>query len=196
MDKAKFIFLIKKAAKSITLVRAVYGLVVIFLALSALWGWYRQPRIINVPQNVYVDVEKIKEVVKVKTEYIYVDKVQVLNKAEAIKKLDGLGAGIADDPNKEITSTGVIPAWKGRTNVVNVIDKKSGISEIMAKQVGLPLIAIEQERYAGVRITSKGSMSAFAEWNFLRLGSAHVGAYGSYSTDDSLEAGVQLKVEF
>lgn len=198
MAQTKLLSLLKTACKSITLVRAIYALVVVFLALSALWGWYRKPQVINVPYNVYVPVPQIQEVVKVKKEYVYVDKgqVQVLNKEEAIKRLDGFPAGIKDDKDKQITSTGVIPPYKGKTNVVNVIDTKSGISEIMAKQVALPLFAIEQERYAGVRIGSTGQVTGFIEWGFARVGKLHAGAYGQYGTKDGAEVGIIGKIEF
>jgi len=196
MEIRRLTLLVKTAVKSITLVRVIYALVVIFLAVSAIWAWYRKPKVINVPQTQYVYVPQIKEVIKVKKEYITVDKVQVLGKAEALKKLDGFPAGIANDPDKQITSTGVIPPYKGKTNVLNVLDTKSGISEIMAKQVGLPFIAIEQERYAGARIGSTGQVTVFAEWNFLRIGNAHIGAYGQYGTANNGEIGIQGKIEF
>lgn len=197
MDKIKLLSLIKTAVKGITVVRAIYGLVIILLAVSAIWGWYfKKPQVITVPTDVYVPVPQIQEVIKVKTVYVDVGKVQVLDKAEAIKKLGGFPEIAATDPNKQITSTGVIPPYKGRTNVVNVIDTKSGVSEIMAKRIPLPFMAIEQERYAGVRIGSNGNITAFAEWGFGRIGKAHIAAYGQHSTEDNGEIGVFGKIEF
>jgi hypothetical protein len=198
MEIQKLLSLIKKAGKGITLIRAIYALVIILLAISAAWGWFKKPQTITVPQKEYVYVPKIKEVIKVKTEYVTVEKgqIQVLNKAEVIKKLKGLPQSVIDDKNKEITSTGIIPPHKSNTNVINVIDKKSGISEIIAKQEPLSFIAIEQDRYAGVRIGSTGQVTGFAEWNVLRVGQAHAGAYIQYGTKDGGEIGIQAKIEF
>ena len=192
METQKLRYLISK----IKPIQYIYGAVIIFLMVSALWGWYRKPQTVNVPYNIYVPVPTIREVVKVKTVYVDVDKVRVLDKAEAIKRLDGLASGIKDDPNKQITSTGIIAPYKGKTNVVNVIDTKSGISEIMAKQVGLPFMAIEQERYAGIRVGSTGQVTGFVEWGFARVGKLHAGAYGQYGTSNGGEIGIQGKIEF
>lgn len=165
------------------------------LLVSALWGWYRKPE--SVTQTVFTPAPILPAVVKVKTVYVTVKegKVVVLDKAEALKRIKGLEA-IAADPNKQITSTASIAPYKGKTSTLNVIDTNTGISQIYAKREPLPLFAIEQDRYAGVRIGSTGNVTAFAEWNFLRVGKAHLAGYGQYSTKDQGEVGIQVKIEF
>jgi len=192
MDKTKLLSLLNKT----NLIRAIYAVVILLLAISAVWGWFRKPEVQYIHDQVFVPAPALPAVVKVKTVYVDVGKVQVLDKAEAIKKLDGFPENVAKDPDKEITSTARIAPHKASTSVINVISKKTGVSEIYAKREKIPFMAIEQERYAGIRIGSTGQVTGFVEWGFARVGKLHAGAYGQYGTRDGAEIGVIGKIEF
>jgi len=171
-------------------IRTLVVIVLVLLALSALWGWYRRPPVNTV---YYTSPPEIREVVRVQKVYVPVGtgegagKVQVLNKDEVNKKMADLPPDVRANPNAQITSTGEIGPYAGRTNVANVIDTSTGVSHIVSKQVPLPPLGIECDREVGARVgyivTAPGGTpsiggNVYGKWDFLRIGKVHLGAYG------------------
>jgi hypothetical protein len=66
---------------------------------------------------------------------------------------------IKTDENKQVVATAEIVAYKGKTDAVAILDTKTGASEIVAKQVPLPLVGFENDKELGLRagVSLKGS---------------------------------------
>ena len=162
---------------------------------SALYAWYRPQPVIN--KTEYVNVPQIKEVVRIKRIEVPVEKVVTIEKQVVVEKLK-LPEAILKDEAKQIVATGEITPYEGVTNVVAVLDTKSGESEIIAKQKPLSLIAFENKKEIGVRYgvnATKGLQGdLYGRWDFLRVGSSHLGVYAEVNS--RAEAKAMLSVGY
>ncbi len=167
---------------------------VILLILSSIVAWYRGQGKQVVSKIEYVKVPQIREVLKIKRVEIPVEKIVVLEKEAAAKKLD-LPPEIRDDPAKQIAATAVIAPYEGRTNVLALIDTGTGISSIAARQVPLPFFDFENRREIGLRygVSLKHGMESdlYGRWDFFRIAGAHLGVYGEITTTGDAKAMVQ-----
>jgi hypothetical protein len=165
---------------------AVFGLAGILLLViaSAIYAWLKKPAFLTTTE--YVRVPEIKEVVKVKRVNVPGPKeIVTIEKPVIVEKLK-LPEDIAQDQNKQITATGEIPPYEGKTNVVAVMDTQAGTSEIIAKQQPLPFIAFKNEKEFGIRAgldTIEGKRGdLYGRWTFFRIGSVHLALYGEGNT--------------
>lgn len=165
---------------------AVFGLagVLLLVVASVIYAWFKKPAFFTTTE--YVSVPEIKEVVKVKRVNVPGPKeIVTIEKPVVIEKLK-LSDSIAQDQSKQITATGEIPAYEGKTNVVAVMDTQAGTSEIVAKQQPLPFFAFKNEKELGIRAgldTIDGKRGdVYGRWTFLRIGSVHCALYGEGNT--------------
>jgi len=167
---------------------------VLLLVLAIVVAWYRGQKTQIVSKTEYVKVPEITETVKLKRVEIPVEKIVVIEKEAAAKKLD-LPPEIKDDPNKQITATAVIPPYEGKTNVLAVLDTSTGGIGVMARQLALPFFDFENKREIGIRygISMKHDQEAdlYGRWDFFRVANAHLGLYGEVNTTGDAKAMLQ-----
>lgn len=184
----------------------IYGLLILFLvaSTSAVVAWYKYQTKPVTSTTTWVPVPVIKTVEKIKKVNIPgPERIVVVEKQVIVEKLK-LPEPLASDPNKQFTATAAIPPYEGTTNVVSMIDTKTGVSEILAKQVPLPFFAFEDKKEIGVRVglNSHSEIEAnfYGRWSFLRVGSVHFAAYGEsggYGGNDSqYNSKLQLEVSY
>lgn len=146
------------------------GLIILIIVIASLYWTYKHPKVIY--QSIYYPLPPV-----IKTEKVYIPiKVEVLNKAEAIKKI-ALPEEIISNSAKQITSTGIALPYEGTTNIVNVIDTESGKSIIFAKQNPLPPMEFLNNREIGVRYNG-WDKEVYGRWQFFRAGGVRLGLYG------------------
>ena len=164
--------------------KIIFGLLFIVGALvgaSALHSWFSDKP--TVSQREYIPAKEIKKAEKIKHKKITVkSQIDVLDKDEAVEKLK-INDPVKSDKNKEITATAEIQTYHGKTNVISVLDTKTGTSEIIAKQVPLSLFGFENKKEIGVRVGYSTDewetrSTVFGRWSFARIGNVHLGIYG------------------
>ena len=164
-----------KQTKTILLI-----VVTLVAVIAAGVAWYREQHPTLVSKAQFVNVDKIKAVAKIKTAMVPVKEVSTIDKTAVVEKLK-LSDDVAKDENKQITTTGEIHSYEGNTNVVTVLDTKTGESNIIAKQQPLSFFDFENKKEIGVRYgtTIKTGIEAdvYGRWDFLRVGNVHLGLY-------------------
>jgi hypothetical protein len=190
MDFSVIIGIIKNTEKKTLAIIVLVGL----LALASVVAWYRGQHEIPMSKTVYIKVPEAKEVVKIKRVEIPIEKIVVIEKEAATKKLD-LPADIKDDPAKQITASGVLPPYEGKTNVLAVIDTGTGVSSIVAKQVPLAFMDFINKKEIGIRYGASFENNLegdlYGRWDFFRIANAHIGVYGEVNTTGDAKAMVQ-----
>jgi len=178
--------------------RIIIGLLAVLAVLavsSAIYSWYRTPPAIFTDR--YVSVPQIKTVTKLKTVEVPVEKIVVIEKQVVVEKLK-LPDWVKTDAGQQVLTTAEIPPYEGITNAVAVMNTQSGTSQIVAKQVPLPLFAFEAKREVGVRggvataAESNIDITIYGRWDFLRIGNTHIGAYVEGDSSGSAKAQVQV----
>ena len=159
----------------------IAGVIVIFFIYYARWKSTAPPVYIKVPEIREVTKWKIKKVeVPIKT-----GKVVVLDKKKVGKHVPGLPEDFMADPKKQVTSTADIKPSEAGTDVINIIDTDTGVSEIFASEHKLPFFALENKGEIGIRVGMSNfgqETDIYGQRNFVRIGSLHIGGYveGSY----------------
>jgi hypothetical protein len=179
----------------------VYALALITLiaTTSAVVAWYKLQNTPVVSRTEYVKVPEIQTVTKIKevkvpgpTQIVTIEKEVVVEK---LKLPDWI-----KDENKQVIATAEIQPYAGKTNAVAIIDTKTGQSEIIAKQVPLPLFGLENDKEIGIRagINSMGQpeTGVYARWSFFRVGHLHLGAYGEANSRGDAKAQVEIGYRF
>ena len=177
------------------------SIVAVLAVTSAVVTWYREQNPPAGSKAQYVSVPEIKTVTKIKRVTVPVEKVVTIEKAAAVEKLQ-LPDEVAKDENKQVITTGEVAPYEGKTNVVAVLDTKTGESKLIAKQQPLPLFAFENKREVGFRYgfgsASKTNMEVdiYGRWDFLRVGNVHIGVYGEATTNGDGRAMISAGYSF
>ncbi len=166
----------------------IVTILAVLAVTSAVVAWYRGEHPPVASKTEYIKVPQIKTVTKIKRITVPVEKVVTIEKQVVVEKLK-LPPEIAQDDNKQVISTGEVVPYEGKTNVVAVLDTKTGESQIIAKQAPLPFFDFVNKREIGLRYgygsASKVSMETdiYGRWDFLRIGNVHLGVYGEVNTN-------------
>jgi hypothetical protein len=175
-----------KQTKTILLI-----IVAIIAIVAAGVAWWKDQHPSVVSKTQFVEIPQIKTVEKIKTVMVPMKEVETIVKADVSKKLN-LADGITQDENKQVTCSGVVPAYEGKTDIVSVIDTKTGKSEIVAKEEALPWFEFESKKEIGARagygIKNSQEVDIYGRWDFLRIGKVHVGVYGEGNTAGDAKA--------
>lgn len=156
-----------------------------------IWLWQDRPQ---PPVREYVKVPEIREVKK----YIKIKgpiEIRVIEK-EIIKEMP---VYIKEDINKQVTATGVIEPYAGKTNVLAIMDTATGKSEIQARQLPLPFFEFRRDAELGIRygLTTKGQgMDIYGRVTLARAGRAYIGAYAELNHRPDAKAMVDLSYRF
>jgi hypothetical protein len=171
---------------------------IVVAAGSAIYAWYKPPSIVT--NTEYVKVPEIKTVTKInRVEVPGPTKIVTIEKKVVTEKLK-LPDWIKSDANLQIIATAEIPPYKGTTNAVAVLDVKEGDSEIIVKQVPLPLFGFENDREVGIRagygIKDATEATIYGRWTFMRVGNFHLGAYGESNSQGDAKIQAELSYRF
>lgn len=171
-------------------------LVAALAAASSLVGWFRQTPVISSVE--YIKVPQIKTVTKIEKVVVPGPERIVTVEKEKIVEKEKLPDWIRDNADIQVVATGEIAPYEGTTNVIAVIDTKMGDSEIVARRVPLPFFGFENVKETGLRVgldrTGELAGAIYGRWSFLRVGNAHLSAYGE--ADNKGNAGVMLEIGY
>lgn len=169
-----------------TIVKSIIGvLVVLFLlaAASSLYQWFKVP---TGSKTEYVKVPEIKEVVKIKRVNVPGPKeIVTIEKQTIIDKLK-LPEWIKTDADQQAIATASLEPYKGKTNAVALLNTKTGVGQIVAKQEPLPLFGFVNDKEIGVRagysVKNNAEADVYARWDFVRVGNVNIGIYGEVTS--------------
>jgi len=172
----------------------------LILTISAgLYAWYFDtPAPTSTTQ--YIKVPEIKEVVKIQRVLVPGPKEIVTIEKKVIQEKLKLPDWFLDQTEQAI-ATAVIAPYEGDTNVVATLNTETGAGNIIARQEKLSLFAFENTKEAGVRVgvTSdklNNVSTVFGRWQFLRIGSTHLGLYGEANSGGEGVAQIELIYRF
>lgn len=163
------------------------------LALTAAYVAWRADGIMGRPpvMREYIKVPEIRTVTKIRTVKVPVREVVAIEKDTAVKKLK-LPEALAKDEDKQVIAAAAVAAHAGKTNVVAVLDTKTGESHLIAQKQPLPFVDFVNIGEVGVRYgaTAKSGIGAdiYARWDFLRIGNVYLGVYGDASPGGDAKA--------
>jgi len=176
------------------------ALLALVAVIAAVVGWYKAQHQPVVSTVEYVEVPQIKTVTKIKTVKVPgPTQIVTVEKTVVVEKLK-LPEWIKTDENKQVIATAEVPPYQGTTNTVAVLDTVTGTSQIVAKQVPLSFVAFENEKElglrAGVGLKNTTEVGVYGRWTFLRVGNAHLGAYGEANSNGDAKAQVEIGYRF
>lgn len=166
----------------------IIGGILIFLLLvatsSALYFWYKKPAAGS--GATYEKAPPIKTVTKIKlVEVPGPTKIVTIEKQVIVEKLK-LPDWFKNSPDEQAIASAEVAPYKGKTNAVALLNTQTGVGQILVKQEPLPLFGFVNDREIGVRggVNIKGVIEStvYGRWDFVRVGSVHVGVYGDAST--------------
>jgi hypothetical protein len=173
----------------------IYGLLALLILAvsSAMYAWFKKPD--TVTQTEYTKPQKVVTIREVAVPGP--KEIVTLDKDVVVKKL-ALPDWVKNDPNEQATATAVIDSFKGKTNTVALLNVKTGVGQILAKQESLPLFGFLNDREIGIRAgaNTKGEpvTSIYGQYDFVRVGSVKVGVYAD--ADSTGQAKAQIGVGF
>lgn len=162
--------------------------------ISSIYAWYHKQPATNSIE--YVKIPEIKEVIKIKkVEVPGPEKIVTIEKQVIVEKLH-LPEWFKTNADEQAIATSAIEPYRGTTNAVAILNTKTGVGQIIAKQEPLPLFGFLNDREIGVRagINIKGEpeTTVYGKWDFVRIGSINIGAYAD--ADSRGEAKAQVKI--
>ena len=147
----------------------------------------------------FTEAPPIKKAAPLPKEEIPVEKVVVLKKDAAVKKIT-LPAAVADDPAKQITGTASLRPSKGGSDVVAVIDTVSGETTILSREKPLPLLGFENQKRIGMGYgyTTQGlpETKLYGEYTFIRIGNVYGSVYGEVNSGAEAKAFAHIEYRF
>ena len=102
-----------------------------------------------------------------------------------------LSPEITQDENKQVIATAVLEEpSEAKINIVAIMDKTTGESSIIAKQMPLSFFALENKKAIGLRYGYHASgvaaqelqVDIYGRWDVVRVGAVHIGFYGEVTT--------------
>lgn len=165
-------------------VKLVGGVIifVLFVALlGSIYGWYRE---MNKPVTStvrYVDVEKIKEVEKIKKVNVPGPKEIITIEKKVLVEKEKLPDWFVSDKNEQAIATGVVPPYKGDTNVIATLNTETGKGNLVTRQVPLSFLRFENERQfygkIGYSTNSEIQVTLGGQYKFAGIGNIDVGLF-------------------
>ena len=177
------------------IITGVLAFLVLLAVSSAVYIWYKTGKN-PINTSTYMVAPEIK--FKYKTIKVPVKEIVTIEKQTIVEKLK-LPDWIRNDTDEQAISTAVIPAYKGTTNAVALLNTKTGVSQIVAKQEPLSLFGFVNEKTIGIRpgIDSKGAMltTVYGQWDFVRVGNANIGVYSDINFGSNVGQNGDAKIQ-
>jgi hypothetical protein len=184
--------------KLIASIVGILSIVAMIAIGSAIYFWYQHQKLVLNPTT-YVTAPKIQVVTKIKevkvpgpTQIVTIEK-QVL--VEKLKLPDW----IKNDADEQAIATAAIEPYKGTTNAVALLNTKTGVGQIVAKQEPLSLFGFVNEKEIGIRAginKSEQEITVYGHWNFARVGKVNIGMYAEGNTHGDARAALQVGYQF
>ena len=182
-----------------TTLEKALSIVCVVAVVAAIYSWYRpvNAQVQTVKEFINVPVEKI--VTRIKTVAVPVTTVVTYEKPVIVQKLE-LPDWVNTDADMQVIAQGDVSPYLGKTNVVALLNTKTGHASLIMKQKPMPVIAFESTGEVGVNyypITYKaGIISLIARYRFLRIMDLHIELNGEVDTADTAKAGVGIVYQF
>ncbi len=166
---------------------------------SAVYFWFADRFKPVVSQIEYIKVPEVKTVTKIERVTIPgPERIVTIEKPVIVDKLK-----LPDwvkSADKQVIATAEIAPHEGKTNAIAVLDVKTGISEIIAKQEPLPFLAFTRDKEVYVRAGYDTSLSVQGtvggRWRFTRIGAIRVGFFAEASNRSGGEAVGGIEVSY
>jgi hypothetical protein len=160
----------------------LYGclLAALFFGAVMALNWYHGQKAPSTQQ--WTEPQQIKTAEKATVIYVNLPAQGQAYDKKDLARMD-LPKEIINNPDKQVLKgdTAVVPAYKGETEVVSVIDTKQGTSEMIMKQRPLSLFGLPNEKFIGLKagITESGyAAGPHGKWDALRIGSFQLAVQG------------------
>jgi hypothetical protein len=181
--------------KKITIGLAIIGILAIS---SSLYMFFKGSPIGSGVQ--YIKVPEIRTVTQIQRVEIPIKEVITIEKEKIVEKLK-LPDWVKNDKNEQVIATGEIAPYEGITNAITVLNVQNGASQVIAKQMPLPLFSFESKKEVGLRYgynadDVKTQVTLFGRWQFLRVGNFHAGLYGEVNTNEASKAVAQFEITY
>lgn len=173
----------------------------ILAAASSAYNWYAPQFQPATSRTEYVRVPEIRTVTKIKKVYVPGSKEIVTFEKEKIVEKLKLPNWVAADADEQVIATAEIPPYEGTTNAVALLNTRTGVGNIIAKQQPISLFAFENKKEIGVRAgyttdQFKQLITAFGRWQFFRVGNMHLGVYGEGNSSGEAIGQVEVNYRF
>ena len=153
---------------------------------SAGYFWWKSNNVKPVSTVEYVPVETIKYIDKIRKVPVPVETIVTIEKEVLVEKIK-LPEWFVENESKQAIATAVIQPYEGKTNVIAVIDTKSGVGEIIAKQEALSLMGFQNDKEIygklGYNTDRELQVAVGGRWLFARIGKIKIGVYGEGQTN-------------
>jgi hypothetical protein len=180
-----------------SIMKIIFGILISLLLIatsSALYFYYKKP-----VAGSGIGFEKppeIKVVTKIKkVEVPGPTKIVTIEKQVIVEKLK-LPDWVRDNPDEQAIASAVVAQYKGDTNAVAILNTKTGVGQMLVKQVPLPLFDFVNEKGIGVRggvnIKGEPEFGGYGRWTFVRVGPIYTSVYGEASSNSK----IQLDLEY
>lgn len=176
----------------------IYIVVSIFAIVYLFWLWRnKKPEVIYQTHTEYVQVEVPKEVIKIKTKAVPVEKVVEVPKVE-LQKVEVLPDWLKSATDVIILAVGEVPPHSGKTRVLSLLNTKTGEGSLLFRQLPLqrpPFISFRKdlELRAGWDFLHQHPFGSL-NFTFLNISVIEVGVEGGYIND--LYAGIVFRWKF
>jgi hypothetical protein len=189
---------IRQYLSKIDWLRTIALIAGILAACSIIWNHF-YPK--QTASTTYTTTAPIPAVANVPTQELPPQKVIVLVKQEAVKKLPDLPPDMKADPKQQITTTADIKPSPYGGSAVAFINTSTGRSSIIYKAKERPWLGFPSDITLGVRygVTTRApgqESQLYAKWDFFRIGSAYLGAYGEVSSRPEAKAMVDMSMRW
>jgi hypothetical protein len=175
--------------------------VILAIALVAMvQAWYKERFKVVIPQQNFVEVEKIKYINKIKKVEVPIEKIVTYEKKVIVKKVNGLPTWFVDNADEQAIATANLPETKGGYEVIGTMNTATGVGNIIAKEKPRSLLGFPNEKEIGARVGYSSKLvqevSVYGRWNFFRVGNIHLSAYAEGNSDNNATAQIEMGYRF
>lgn len=152
------------------------------------------------PTNTFTPAAPINKTASMPKVDVSIKSIKVINKKKLATKVI-LPPEVVNDEKKEVVATADVKPSKGGSEVVAVIDKETGNTELMIKEKPVPLFGFQNEFKIGVGYgisTSGQSAAIYGEYIPFRIGKVTVGTRAEVNTTNyrNPEAKATVVIEY
>jgi len=113
-----------------------------------------------------------------------VEKVIVIEKEKLVTKRE-LPDWLKNDNNLQVTSIGLVDPYKGKTEILSMIDLNTGENKLLQRRLRLSFIQFLNEKEIGVRYGTE--FTGFAKYTFLRIGDFYISGHAQLGNTDTIQ---------
>lgn len=161
--------------------------ITVLAVIAAVYAWFKpQP----LPQKEYVTVEVPRDVIKIKTVEVPVEKIVVIEK-DRLKTIRQLPDWVTSNDKMQITAVGLVEPYKGKTEILSIINIDTGKSQLLQKRLSLSFIQFLNEKEIGMRYGTE--FVGFGRYTFFRAGDFHVAGYAQIGKETTAQVEISYR---